>query len=94
MSEYLLAGMISFLKKRTHSEGPARVLISTALSLERKIRHTRDPFYEAQLHLLNRELHRWVCYSLESSDYINDREKREKYVKRNRIRCSEKGEER
>jgi hypothetical protein len=91
--ENTLSGMISFLKRRDLSEGPARILISTALSLERKIRHTRDPFYEGQLLMINRELHNWICYSLDSSSYMNQREKRIKYVKRNRIKCRGKGEE-
>lgn len=88
--EDILSEMIIFLKKRKLSEGPARILISTALSLERKIRHTRDPFYEDQLLMINRELKYWICYSLNSSNYMNSREKRVKYVKRNRISCIEK----
>ncbi len=93
MIESVLSGMISFLKRRNPSEGPARVLISTALSIERKIRHTRDPFYESQLYMINRELLNWICYSVASSSYMNSIEKRKKYIKRNRIKCRKGGED-
>ncbi len=89
MIEKTLSGMVSFLKKRKLSEGPARIVISTARTTERKIRHTRDPFYETQLSMINRDLHGLICHSLESSNYLNSRDKRKKYVLRNRIICAE-----
>ncbi len=89
MIEKTLSGMISFLKRRKLSEGPARIVISTALTTERKIRHTRDPFYETQLSMINRDLHDLICHSLVSSNYLNNINKRKKYVLRNRITCRE-----
>lgn len=78
--------VVAFLRNRSKSENPAHMLVELAYSIDRKIRHTRDPFYEALLDKINL-LADWFCFSLQSTNFMNRLKRREDYIKKYGIRC-------
>lgn len=78
--------IVAFLKTRKKSENPAHILIELAYSIDRKVRHTRDPFYEDLLDKINL-LADWFCFSLQSTNFMNRLKRREAYIKKYGIRC-------
>jgi hypothetical protein len=85
----IVKNIVEFLKDRNKSENPAHILIEIVYDIDRKIRHTRDPFYEALLNNINNVLADWFCFSLRSTNYINRLKQREQYIRKYRIRCRE-----
>ncbi len=85
----IVKNTVEFLKDRNKSENPVHILVEFVYDIDRKIRHTRDPFYGDLLNKINNALADWFCFSLHSTNYISRLKRREQYIKKYRIRCSE-----
>ena len=93
MQDRIVKTIIQYLRSRKKSEAPARILLNHIVWLEYQVSHSDDTFYLNHLAAFNEALSDWICFSRNSSRFMNDIKKRMEYIKRNDIQCGENNKE-